>query len=354
VRTRIAINGFGRVGRNIFKIALNRDDIEIVAVNDIEKISSLAYLLKYDTNYGTYQRNVEVDGEYLIVDDKRVQFLHQSNPELLPWRDMNIDVAIESTGRLTAPEKARIHVEAGAKKVLYSAPIKEGSVDTIVIGVNEDKLKSAGDVISASSCTTSCITPILDILNHNYGLDKAVDTTIHSYTSTQRLVDSVSATLRESRAAGYNIIPTNTSADVATEMVLSELAGKFAGLSLRVPTLVVSAVDLTVIVKNNTTADDVKALFKKNAEEPYYQGILSVTEEELVSSDFVGNSHSAIIDLGFTKVVGGNLVKIFAWCDNEWAFSNRMAELASDIGKIIHGDDESIVGPEEAHISEEL
>lgn len=334
MKTRIAINGFGRIGRNAFKIAFERSDLEIVAVNDLTDTKTLAHLLKHDTSYGTYEHEVSADETGIIVDGQHITVLAEKDPAQLPWGAHGIDVVIESTGFFVDPAKAKAHIDpAGAKKVIISAPAKGDGADTIVLGVNEDKIKGATDVISNASCTTNCITPVMAILEGHFGIEKAMMTTVHSYTASQRLQDAPAKDLREARAAAENIVPTTTGASIAAAKALPVLKDKFGGLSVRVPTPVVSMSDFVVVTKKDTTVDEVKEVFKKAASEPFYQGILAVTEEELVSSDFKGNSYSAIVDLPLTNVIGGNLVKVVAWYDNEWGYSNRLVELTADVGK---------------------
>ena len=336
MKTRVAINGFGRIGRNAFKIAFERGDIEIVAINDLTDTKTLAHLLKHDSNYGAFGHNVTFDDSDIIVDDQHIKVLAEKDPAALPWKDMDIDVVIESTGFFVKPELARAHVTAGAKKVVISAPAKGEGATTIVLGVNEDKLQSAEDIISNASCTTNCITPVAAIIEQAFGIEKAMMTTVHSYTASQRLQDAPAKDLREARNAAENIVPTTTGASIAAGQALPALQGIFGGLSVRVPTPVVSLSDFVIITKKNVTAEEVNETFKKAAAEPYYQGILAVTEEELVSSDFIGNSHSCIVDTKLTAVVGGNMLKVVAWYDNEWGYSNRLVEVVADTGRLLH------------------
>lgn len=336
-KTKVAINGFGRIGRNAFKIAFERDDIEVVAINDLTDNKTLAHLLKHDSSYGTYEHSVSFDDENIIVDAKPIKVLAEKEPSALPWGDLGVEVVIESTGFFVDPAKARAHIdEAGAKKVVISAPAKGDGADTIVLGVNEEKVAHSSDVVSNASCTTNCITPVMAVLEGHLGIEKAMMTTVHSYTASQRLQDAPAKDLREARAAAENIVPTTTGASIAAAKALPALEGIFGGLSVRVPTPVVSMSDFVVVTKRDTTIDEVKEIFKKAAGEPFYQGILTVTDEDLVSSDFKGNSHSAIVDLNLTNVVGGNLVKVVAWYDNEWGYSNRLVELTADIGHALH------------------
>ena len=330
---KLAINGFGRIGRNALKIAIERKDIEIVAINDLTDTKTLAKLLQYDSSYGIYDQDVNYDENNLIIGNHKIRVLSEKDPAALPWKVMGIDVVIESTGLFTDPEKARAHIEAGARKVVISAPAKGDGAKTIVIGVNEDTLDKDDVIISNASCTTNCIAPVMKILEDNFGIDKAMMTTVHSYTASQRLQDAPAKDLREARAAAENIVPTTTGASKAAALTIPSLTGRFNGLSVRVPTPVVSLADITAVLKRNVTKEELVKTLKKAAAEPYYEGIVDVTEEELVSTDFRGNAHSSIIDLPLTDVVGGNLIKVVAWYDNEWGYSNRLVELAADFGK---------------------
>ena len=335
--SKIAINGFGRIGRNAFKIAFDRSDIEIVAINDLTDTKTLAHLLKHDSNYGEYDHEVSSDETGIIVDGKHIKIYAEKDPAALPWGDLGVDVVIESTGFFVDPEKAKVHIDpAGAKKVVISAPAKGEGADTIVLGVNEDKLKGdISDIVSNASCTTNCIAPVMGVLESHFGVDKAMMTTVHSYTASQKLQDAPAKDLREARNAAENIVPTTTGAGIAATQVLPSLKDHFGGLSVRVPTPVVSMSDITAVLKKDVTVEEINEVFKKAAKEPFYQGILDVTEEQLVSSDFKGNSHSAIVDLPLTAVIGGNLVKVVAWYDNEWGYSNRLVELTADIAKTV-------------------
>jgi glyceraldehyde 3-phosphate dehydrogenase len=335
VKTRVAINGFGRIGRCAFKIAFERTDLEIVAINDLTDTKTLAHLLKHDSNYGAYHNDVGFDEQNLIVKDQKIRVLAEKDPAALPWKDMQVDVVIESTGLFTDAEKASAHVKAGAKKVIISAPAKGEGVDTVVLGVNEDKLEKSTDVISNASCTTNCITPVAAIIENNFGIEKAMMTTVHSYTASQRLQDAPAKDLREARNAAENIVPTTTGASIAAAKALPALENRFGGLSVRVPTPVVSLSDFVIITKRRVTVEEVNEVFKKAAADPYYQGILAVTEEDLVSSDFIGNSHSAIVDLNLTAVIDGTMLKVVAWYDNEWGYSNRLVEIVADTGAVL-------------------
>ena len=328
---KIAINGFGRIGRNAFKLAFERDDIEVVAINDLTDTKTLAHLLKHDSTYGTYHRDVSYDDNSIFVAGKQIRVLAEKDPALLPWGEFGVDVVIEATGLFVQPEKARAHINAGAKKVVISAPAKGEGAKFIVLGVNEHELTREDDIISNASCTTNCIAPVMAILEREFGIEKSLMTTVHSYTASQRILDAPAKDLREARSAAENIVPTTTGAAIATAKVIPSLVGKFDGLSVRVPTAVVSLSDITAVLKRNTTKEEINEVFKRAAADPFYQGILTVTEEPLVSTDFKGNSHSSIVDLELTNVVGGNLVKIVAWYDNEWGYSNRLVEIVADV-----------------------
>ncbi len=330
---RVAINGFGRIGRSAFKIAFERHDAEIIAINSLGDTKTFAHLLKYDSAYGVYDHDVSFDEQHIIIDGRKILFLNEPEPLNLPWDRLQIDVVMECTGRFCKPEDARRHIKAGARKVVISAPAKGPGVKTVVLGVNEEVVTADDDIISCASCTTNCIAPVMKVLEDNFGIEKAMMTTVHSYTISQRLVDDTAKDLREARAAAVNIAPTTTGASKAAALTIPSLAGKFNGLSVRVPSLVVSLADITAVLKHNVTVEDLNSAYEKATREPYYEGILDATKAELVSSDFRGNSHSAIVDLPLTDVVGGNLVKIVAWYDNEWGYSNRLVELSIDFGR---------------------
>ncbi len=334
MKTKVAINGFGRIGRSAFKIAFERPDIDIVAINDLTDTKTLAHLLKHDSSYGAYQHEVSFDEAGIIIKGQHIKVLAEKNPAQLPWGAHGIDVVIEATGFFTKHEQLEMHLHAGARRVVLSAPEKDDTHgDTFVIGVNEQDLKADHQIVSNASCTTNCITPVAAVIESNFGIQKAMMSTVHSYTASQRLQDAPAKDLREARAAAENIVPTSTGASIAAAKALPALEGIFGGLSIRVPTPVVSMADFTFLTKKDVTVEEVNNVFKKAAKTPYYQGILDVTEEELVSSDFKGNSHSAIVDLALTAVVGGNMLKVIAWYDNEWGYSNRLVELVADMGK---------------------
>ncbi len=338
IRTRIAINGFGRIGRHAFKIAMEKPELDVVAVNDLGSLEVMAHLLRHDTAYGAYHKSVTIEGDELVVDGHRTKFLSVKEPADLPWQELRIDIVLESTGRLTKDGAARAHITAGAKRVIVSAPTKGGNVKTYLLGVNDEQY--AGDeIISNASCTTNCVTPVTKIMLDNFGIKKAGMTTIHSYTAEQNLVDGpvppMHPDLRRARAAGQNIVPTTSGAAISTAEVLPELTGKFDGYALRVPTLVVSYTDFTFLTKKKTTIEAVNAAFRAAAAQPSMHGILVVNEEQLVSSDFKGNPASAIVDLPLTNVIDGDLVKIGAWYDNEWGYANRFVEQALLVGRSI-------------------
>lgn len=335
MKTKVAINGFGRIGRNAFKIAFARDDVEVVAVNDLTDTKTLAYLLKHDTNYGTYDQEVSHDDENIIVAGHKVRVLAEKDPSMLPWNDMGVDIVIESTGRFTDKEGASGHIKAGAKRVVISGPTKSDGVDTIVLGANDDTLKGATEVISNASCTTNSLGAVMAVLDSEFGVEKSMLTTVHSYTASQVVQDAPAKDLREGRNAAENIVPTTTGAAIAVTMTLPQLKDKFDGVSVRVPTPVVSLSDVTALLKRSVTVEEINEAFKKAAKEPYFQGILGVSEEPLVSSDYIGNSHSGVVDLLLTKVVGGNLIKIMVWYDNEWGYSNRLVEVVADTGRML-------------------
>ena len=330
---KVAINGFGRIGRNALKILLDRRDAQVVAINDITDAKTLAHLLKHDSTYGTYDKKVSAGENSIIINTREIPVFAEKDPSKLPWKDLGVDVVIESTGFFTKPEDARAHIKAGAKKVIISAPAKGEGAKTVVIGVNEEVVTKEDEILSNASCTTNCIAPVMNVLESEFGIEKAMMTTVHSYTGSQRILDAPAKDLREARSAAENIVPTSTGASKAAALTIPSLKDKFNGLSVRVPTPVVSLSDITAILKENTTKEELADVFKKAAKEPYYEGILGFTEEELVSSDFIGDPHSCIVDLPLIDVVGGNMVKIVAWYDNEWGYSNRLVELTVDFGK---------------------
>jgi len=326
---RIAINGFGRIGRATFKAAWGKPGFDLVAINDLTDAKTLAHLLMYDSVYGKWKKKVVAKGNALVIDGKTIPVLAQREPLKLPWDKMKVNTVIESTGFFTNLEGASMHISAGAKKVIISAPAKGEGVPTTVLSVNQKEIKkSKAKVVNNASCTTNCVAPITAIINEAFGVEKALMTTIHAYTSTQNIVDGPSKDLRRARAAGINMIPTSTGAAIATTEAIPDLKGKFDGLSVRVPLPVVSLSDITFVLKKDVTVEKIHEAIKKAVKSPRFDGIVDYTQEELVSSDFIGDPHSAIVDFGLTRVIGGNLVKIVAWYDNEWGYAHRLAELA--------------------------
>jgi glyceraldehyde 3-phosphate dehydrogenase len=323
---RVGINGFGRIGRNILRAALHDKNLEFVAVNDITDAKTLAHLLKYDSVLGNLTEDVTVAGDEIHVAGRKVKVLAMKDPAQLPWKDLKVDYVIESTGLFTDADKAKAHIAAGARKVIISAPAK-GEDLTIVMGVNNDKYDpKKHNIVSNASCTTNCLAPVGKVLVDTFGVVKGQMTTIHSYTNDQKILDLPHKDLRRARAAAVSMIPTSTGAAKAIYLAVPELKGKLDGVAIRVPTPNVSVVDLTVLLEKPATAAEINAALKKAADGPM-KGVLAVTDEELVSVDFRGNPHSSIVDAPLTKVVEGNLAKIFAWYDNEWGFSCRVCDL---------------------------
>lgn len=331
---RVGINGFGRIGRQSLKAMLERHphDLEVVAINDLTDTKTNAHLLKYDSTYGRFPGEVEATAENLIVNGHKIKVLAQRDPAQIPWGDLGVQLVIESTGFFTDAEKAAAHLKGGAKKVIISAPAK-GEDITIVLGVNDNAYDPARhNIISNASCTTNCLAPTAKVLNDAFGIERGLMNTIHSYTNDQRILDQVHSDLRRARTAGANIIPTTTGAAKALSLVIPELKGRFDGMSLRVPTVTVSVVDFVADVRKETTKEAVNQAFKDAAAGPL-KGILAYNDEPLVSSDFRGDAHSAIVDGLTTMVLGNNMVKVVAWYDNEWGYSSRVADLADFIGK---------------------
>ena len=325
--TKVGINGFGRVGRQALKAILDHHpELQVVAVNDITTVEINAYLLKYDSNYGVYQRDIKAEGDAIVVDGQRIKSLSEKDPSKLPWKDLGVDIVIESTGVFTDPEKAKGHLAAGAKKVVISAPAK-GDCPTFVMGVNEDTYDPAKDhVVSNASCTTNCLAPVAKVLQDQFKIVKGFMTTVHSYTNDQRILDQEHKDPRRARSAAMNIIPTSTGAAKALHLVIPELKGKMNGISLRVPTPTVSLVDLVATVEKNTTKEEVNAAFKAAASGKL-KDILNYTEDPVVSMDFKEDPASATVDGDQTMVMQDNMVKVLAWYDNEWAYAVRLADL---------------------------
>ncbi len=335
---KVAINGFGRIGRNAFKVAIeyHSDTIEIVAINDLIKPEVLAHLLKYDTAYGFWEKPIGFDETNLIIDGKVIPVASEKEPAGLPWGKYDVDVVIECTGRFTDGESMRQHISAGAKKVILSAPAKGEDVRTFLIGVNHSEYNGE-ELVNNASCTTNCIAPVAAIIEEKFGIAKALMTTIHSVTAEQNLVDGnppggKSGDLRRARSGFMNMIPTTTGAAIATTEVLPALKGLFDGRAIRVPTLVGSITDFTILLKNKTTVEEVNGVFESASESARWKGIVAVTNEPLVSSDIVGRSESSIVDLSLTQLVDGDFLKVFAWYDNEWGYSNRLIEQVINVG----------------------
>ncbi len=334
---KIAINGFGRIGRTFFRQAFGAKGVEVVAVNDLTDEETLAYLLKYDTVYGRYEKSVETKDEdgkkYLSVDGKKILSLTEKDPENLPWKDLGVDVVVESTGVFASDEGGQKHIKAGAKYVVVSAPAK-GNVPHVLIGTNTQDLNK-GNVISNASCTTNAAGPVAAVMSENPGIEKAMLTTVHGYTASQSLVDGPSKKPARGRAAAQNIVLTTTGAAEATAKAIPELEGLFTGVALRVPVPAGSVIDFTFLAKRDVTVGEINEIFIKASEEERWKGILEVTCEPLVSSDILKTTAGAIVDLNHTRVVGGNLVKVFAWYDNEWGYSAMLLREVKEIGKLI-------------------
>ncbi|OIO63478.1 type I glyceraldehyde-3-phosphate dehydrogenase [Candidatus Woesearchaeota archaeon CG_4_10_14_0_2_um_filter_33_10] len=323
---RVAINGFGRIGRLVFRAGMKRKGIEFVAINDLTDAKTLAYLLKYDSVHGILDADIKAKGNSIVVNGKEIKIFSEKEPENLPWKKLKIDVVVESTGIFITKEGAEKHLKAGAKKVLISAPAKgDNPIKTIVIGVNEkDYDRKKDDIISLASCTTNCLAPVVKVLNDNFGIEKGFMTTVHAYTNDQKILDLPHKDLRRARAAAMSIIPTTTGAAKAVTLTIPELKGKLDGMAMRVPVADGSITDFVAVLKKEATAEEINKLFR-SASEKSLKGILQYTEEPIVSIDIVGNPHSAIFDSELTKT-SGNLVKVVAWYDNEWGYSNRMVD----------------------------
>ncbi len=322
----VAINGFGRIGRAAFKNMLTKK-VNIVAINDLTDIKTLAHLLKYDSVYRKFNKQVDVKGNTLIVGGKKYPILAEADPAKLPWKEKNVDLVLECTGRFRTKVDASLHLKAGAKKVIISAPAKGSGIKTIVPGVNENSISKKDKVVSMASCTTNCLAPVVDIIKKNFGIKKAIMTTIHSYTADQNIVDGPHKDLRRARAAATNILPTTTGAAIATCQTIPGLKDKFDGMAIRVPTIVGSLCDIVFITSKKVDEAKVNKVLKKASKNSRYRGILGVSEEPLVSSDYIGDSRSVIVDLPLTKVIGGDMLKVVGWYDNEWGYSSRLAEL---------------------------
>lgn len=339
-KIKVGINGFGRIGRAFLKIAWDRPEIEIVAVNDLGDVSNMAYLLKYDTVYRNWAHDIKVDGQNIIIDGKTVKVLAEKEPTKLPWGDLGVDVVVESTGLFVAFDKAKMHIDAGAKKVVISAPAKDGDTasthgETILLGVNEDRFGTC-DVTSNASCTTNAASPLIAIMDESLGIEKAILNTVHGYTASQALVDGPSKKdKREGRAAAQNIVPSSTGAAIAVTKAFTKLTGLFDGISIRVPVPAGSIVDVTFISKKETTKEEVNELLKKASMDARWKNIFSVTEEDLVSSDILGSHYASLADLSMTRVVGGNLVKVMGWYDNEMGYTYTLVDHVIKTGNTI-------------------
>lgn len=333
---RIAINGFGRIGRQTLKAGWKKKGFDVVAINDLTDAATLAYLLKYDTNYGIWDVPVKAQGHFLVIDGKKIPVTAEKNPADLPWSELSVDVVLECTGFFLTKESAGAHLTAGAKRVVISAPAKDDT-KTYVLGVNHLAMnKKTGDIINNASCTTNCASPVMAIMEEVFGVKKAMLTTAHGYTSTQSLVDApVAKDLRRGRAAAENIIPSSTGAAIATTETIPSLKGKFDGMALRVPIPTVSISDITMILKKKTSVEEVNDAIVKASKSPRFKGILTVTNDPIVSSDIIGNTASAIVDLALTMVVDGDMVKVVAWYDNEMGYAHRLAEMALFYSKSI-------------------
>jgi len=328
---RIAINGLGRIGRAALRLILDASELELVAVNDIAPAENIAYLVKYDSVYGRYGEEVYAKDGNLYVDKKNFKFLSEKDPAALPWKELNVDIVIESTGRFTQKEDAGKHLEAGAKYVIISAPTKSEDVPTVVFGVNTSGPEAK--IISCASCTTNSLTPVVEIIGRHLGIQKAIMTTVHGYTAGQGIVDGPNKALRRGRAGAINIVPTTTGAAIATTKALPQYRGKFDGVAIRVPVPVGSVSDVVILTEKNTSVQEVNEILTKEANSSRYKEIIRVTNDPIVSSDIIGDAHACIIDLEMTKVVDGNLLKIFAWYDNEWGYTNQMIRKAKDLAK---------------------
>jgi len=332
---KIAINGFGRIGRLFFRQSFNNQKFEIVAINDLGDINNLAYLLKHDSVYRTYDKKVEVKSKSLIVAGKEVIVLQEKDPAKLPWSKLGVDVVVEATGVFNSYEKAKAHISAGAKRVVITAPAKDSDDDdskTVLIGINERELKSCA-LSSNGSCTTNAASPVIQVLLENPGIEKAILNTIHGYTASQALVDGPTRghDFRRGRAAAQNIIPSTTGAAIAVTRVIPDLVGKFDGIAFRVPVIAGSVADITFLAKRNTSVEEINEIIKKASGQPRWKGILGVVDDQITSSDIIGESYGAVVDLGFTKVVDGNLVKVVSWYDNEWGYVTTLVRHISAV-----------------------
>jgi glyceraldehyde 3-phosphate dehydrogenase len=328
---KVAINGLGRIGRATLKIVLDNPELELVAVNDLVPPDNLAYLLKYDTVYGKYEKSVEVEGNSLLIGGKKIPVFSSKDPSELPWGKLGVDTVFECTGKLTGKADMQKHINAGAKSVILSTTSKEEEVGTVVVGVNTVDPNSK--LISCASCTTNCITPVVEIMGRRIGIEKAILTTVHSYTSTQSIVDSPSKKFRRGRAGAMNLVPTSTGAAIATTRALPQYKGKFDGVAVRAPVADGSLSDITFITSRPTTVEEIRNIFREEASSPRYKNIIGVSEDPLVSSDIIKDPHASVVDLELVQVVDGNLVKIMSWYDNEWGYASQMVREAENLSK---------------------
>ncbi len=329
---KLAINGLGRIGRAALKTVLDAPELELVAVNDIASPENIAYLLKYDTVYGRFSKPVISDGESLIIGDKRYRFFHEKDPSQLPWKALGVDIVLECTGRFTNREDLARHVQAGASFVILSAPTKSDDVPTLIHGVNRPE-GGFPEILACASCTTNSITPVIEIMGRRIGIEKAIMTTVHGYTASQALVDGPNKSFRRGRAAGANLVPTSTGAAIATTKALPQYQGLFDGVSVRAPVPVGSLSDITLVTSRKTSVEEINKIFTEEAATDRYKDVLAVTTDPIVSSDIIMDPHASIIDLEMTRVVDGDLVKVMAWYDNEWGYTQQLVREAVDIAK---------------------
>ena len=335
---RVAINGLGRIGRAVFKIVLDTPELELVAINDLVPIDNLAYLLKYDTVYGRYEKEVTYDDKNLIVAGEPYPVFSEKDPAQIPWGDLVVDTVFECTGVFTRKEDLGRHIQAGARRTILSAPAKSDDVATIVYGVNHSQSGSL-QLLSTASCTTNCITPVVEVMDRRVGVHKAIMTTIHAYTTSQGIVDGPSKKFRRGRAGAANLVPTTTGAAVATTKVLPHYKGLFDGVAVRAPVPVGSIADLTFVTERKTTVEEINTIFREEAASDRYQHVLGVSEDQIVSSDIIKDPHASIVDLSMTQVVAGDLVKVMSWYDNEWGYANQMVREAVQLGKTVETPD---------------
>ena len=330
----VAINGLGRIGRAALKVILESDDLNLVAVNDLVPADNLAYLLRYDTVYGRYHKSVEAEDDKLIIDGQEYKVFNQKDPAELPWGELDVDLVFECSGVFTQREDLEKHLKAGAKKVILSQPAKSDDIKTIVYGVNA--WDEQDDIISCASCTTNCISPVMEIINRRIGVKKANMTTIHAYTSSQSLVDGPHKKARRGRAAAANFVPTTTGAAIATTKAVPELEGRFDGAAIRGPVAVGSIADINIVTERETSVEELNQIFREEAQTDRYKGILGASDDELVSSDIIQDSRPSVVDLSMTQVVGGDLVKVMSWYDNEWGYVNQMVREAKHVLSMVN------------------